>query len=103
MIIYTIQVQDGEHTYTEWGYYETFTLEQYENGELSNQEILSEFYDIQFEDTDIIGYDFETSKEPITAFLSNNKESYWVDNTIVEIDSVKEITPEHLEIIQRYL
>ena len=55
------------------------------------------------EDTEISGKDFDTIKEPITAFLSNNRESYWVDNAIVEIDSVKEITPEHLEIIQRYL
>jgi hypothetical protein len=54
MIIYTIQVQDGEHTYTEWGYYETFTLEQYENGELSDREILSEFYGIEFGDNDYI-------------------------------------------------
>tara|TARA_R110002012_G_scaffold44128_1_gene118790 strand:+ start:432 stop:743 length:312 start_codon:yes stop_codon:yes gene_type:complete len=103
MIIFTIRIQDGERQYTEWGYYETFTIEQYECGELPDQEILSEFYNIQFEDTDIIGYDFETSEEPITAFLSSNGESYWVGDTSVEIDLVKEITPEHLEIIKRYL
>ena len=102
MIIYTIQVQDGERQYTEWNY-DACTIEQYKNGEFLDRELLSEFYDIQFEDTDIIGYDFATSKEPITAFLSENKEKYWVGDTIVQIDSVKEITPEHLEIIKRYL
>ena len=88
MIIYTIQIQDGERQYTEWGYYETFTIEQYENGELLDREILSEFYGIDFGDND---------------YFDKDREKYWNDTSCVWIDSVEEITPEHLEIIKRYL
>ena len=40
----------------------------------------------------------------LTKMITKNDYKYWNNDTsLVWIDLVKEITPEHLEIIQRYL
>jgi hypothetical protein len=92
MIIFTVNTQDGEHIYTEWSYYQNYTLKQYEDGEITDADLLSEFLGIEFTDDDL--FDKDDYK---------NDYKYWNDTSLVWIDSVKEITPEHLEIIQRYL
>ncbi len=64
-------------------------------------------------------FDFDDVKDNLKTFLSQQDEftdddlfdkddykndyKYWNDTSLVWIDSVKEITPEHLEIIQRYI
>jgi len=88
MIIYTIQIQDGERQYTEWGYYETFTIEQYENGELSDREILSEFYGIEFGDND---------------YFDKDREKYWNDTSCVWVNSVMNISEKELNTLKHFL
>ena len=88
MIIVKIGIQDGEREYDEWNYYNTFTENDYLEGKITDREILSEFYGIEFGDND---------------YFDKDREKYWNDTSCVWIDSVEEITPEHLEIIKRYL
>lgn len=88
MIIVKIGIQDGEREYDEWNYYNTFTEDDYLKGKITDREILSEFYGIEFGDND---------------YFDKDREKYWNDTSCVWIDSVEEITPEHLEIIKRYL
>jgi|21_taG_2_1085346.scaffolds.fasta_scaffold03354_5 hypothetical protein len=93
MIIFTVNTQDGENIYTEWSYYQNYTLKQYEDGEITDADLLSEFCGTEFTDDDL--FDKDDPKHDY---------KYWNNDTsLVWIDSVKEITPEHLEIIQRYL
>jgi hypothetical protein len=93
MIIFTVNTQDGENIYTEWSYYQNYTLKQYEDGEITDIDLLSEFCGTEFTDDDLFDKD-----DPKYDY------KYWNNDTsLVWIDSVKEITPEHLEIIQRYL
>ncbi len=88
MIIVKIGIQDGEREYDEWDYWNTFTEDDYLKGKITDREILSEFYGIEFGDND---------------YFDKDREKYWNDTSAVWIDSVEEITPEHLEIIKRYL
>jgi len=93
MIIFTVNTQDGENIYTEWSYYQNYTSKQYEDGEITDTDLLSEFCGTEFTDDDL--FDKDDPKHDY---------KYWNNDTsLVWIDSVKEITPEHLEIIQRYL
>jgi len=93
MIIFTVNTQDGENIYTEWSYYQNYTLKQYEDGKITDADLLSEFCGTEFTDDDL--FDKDDPKHDY---------KYWNNDTsLVWIDSVKEITPEHLEIIQRYL
>ena len=93
MIIFTVNTQDGENIYTEWSYYQNYTSKQYEDGEITDADLLSEFCGTEFTDDDL--FDKDDPKHDY---------KYWNNDTsLVWIDSVKEITPEHLEIIQRYL
>ena len=93
MIIFTVNTQDGENIYTEWSYYQNYTLKQYEDGEITDIDLLSEFCGTEFTDDDLFDKD-----DPKYDY------KYWNNDTsLVWIDSVKEITPEHLEIIQMYL
>jgi hypothetical protein len=93
MIIFTVNTQDGENIYTEWSYYQNYTSKQYEDGKITDADLLSEFCGTEFTDDDL--FDKDDPKHDY---------KYWNNDTsLVWIDSVKEITPEHLEIIQRYL
>lgn len=92
MIIFTVNTQDGENIYTEWSYYQNYTLKQYEDGKITDADLLSEFCGTEFKDDDL--FDKDDYK---------NDYKYWNGTSLVWIDSVKEITPEHLEIIKRYL
>jgi len=68
-------------------------LKQYEDGEITDADLLSEFCGTEFTDDDL--FDKDDPKHDY---------KYWNNDTsLVWIDSVKEITPEHLEIIQRYI
>jgi len=88
MIIVNIGIQDGEREYKEWNYYHTFTENDYLEDKITDREILSEFYGIEFGDND---------------YFDKDREKYWNDTSCVWVNSVEDITPEHLEIIQRYL
>ena len=88
MIIVNIGIQDGEREYKEWDYYRTFTENDYLEGKITDRVILSGFYGIEFGDND---------------YFDKDREKYWNDTSCVWVNSVEEITPEHLEIIKRYL
>jgi hypothetical protein len=53
MIIFTVCTQNGDSEYREWSYYETYTLEQYENDEITDVDLLSEFCGTEFTDADL--------------------------------------------------
>jgi mevalonate pyrophosphate decarboxylase len=94
MIIFTVNTQDGEHIYTEWSYYQNYTLEQYENDEITDADLLSEFLGIEFTDADL----FEKGK-----YDSANNYKYWNDTSLVWIETVKEINKKDLATIRRYV
>tara|TARA_R110000824_G_scaffold359188_1_gene546707 strand:+ start:206 stop:490 length:285 start_codon:yes stop_codon:yes gene_type:complete len=94
MIIFTVNTEDGENVYTEWSYYETYTLKQYENDEITDVDLLSEFCGTEFTDADL----FEKGK-----YDSANNYKYWNDTSLVWIDSVNEINEEDLATIRKYL
>jgi|TARA_R100001530_G_scaffold115081_1_gene82030 hypothetical protein len=88
MIIVRIGIQDGEREYNEWNYYTTFTENDYLKGKITDREILSEFYGIEFGDND---------------YLDKDKEKYWLDTSAVWVDSVLNISEEELNTLKRFL
>jgi hypothetical protein len=86
MIIYTIEIQDGERQYTDWNFDRERNYADYESGELTDRELLSDFYGTEFTDDDREG-----------------NEQYWDDTRLVSIYSVNSITEADLETIRKYL
>lgn len=95
-IIYTIEIQDGERQYTEWNFDRERNYSDYESDELTDRELLEDFYGTELEDLDRVTYRGENNK-------SNFTNEYWVGEMIVYIGKVNSITEEHLEIVRRYV
>ena len=89
-IIYTIEIQDGEREYTEWSYMDR-DYEDYENGNLTDKDLLYDFYGTELEDTDRVAY------------RRGHTEEYWIGDVTAYIGKVSSITAEHLERVQRYV
>ena len=94
MIIYTIERQDGERQYTDWNFERGYNYSDYEEGKITDRDLLSDFYGTEFTDDDY-------------SELYNNKregnEQYWDDTRLVSIYSVNSITEADLELIRKYL
>ena len=88
MIIVKIGIQDGEREYDEWNYYNTFTENDYLEGKITDREILSEFYGIEFGDND---------------YFDKDREKYWNDTSCVWVNSVMNISEEELNTLKKFL
>ena len=88
MIIVKIGIQDGEREYDEWNYYNTFTENDYLKGKITDREILSEFYGIEFGDND---------------YFDKDREKYWNDTSAVWVNSVMNISEEELNTLKKFL
>lgn len=88
MIIVRIGIQDGEREYTDWNYYQNFNQTDYLEGKITDREILSEFWGIDFGDND---------------YYDKNNESYWYFESVIWVESVENISENDLETLKRYL
>ncbi|MDA9266516.1 hypothetical protein N9P69_00815 [Gammaproteobacteria bacterium] len=88
MIIVKIGIQDGEREYDEWDYWNTFTEDDYLKGKITDREILSEFYGIEFGDND---------------YFDKDREKYWNDTSAVWVNSVMNISEEELNTLKKFL
>ena len=88
MIIVKIGIQDGEREYDEWNYYNTFTEDDYLKGKITDREILSEFYGIEFGDND---------------YFDKDREKYWNDTSCVWVNSVMNISEKELNTLKHFL
>tara|TARA_R110002049_G_scaffold275025_1_gene453041 strand:+ start:192 stop:461 length:270 start_codon:yes stop_codon:yes gene_type:complete len=88
MIIVKIGIQDGEREYDEWNYYNTFTENDYLEGKITDREILSEFYGIEFGDND---------------YFDKDREKYWNDTSCVWVNSVMNISEKELNTLKHFL
>jgi hypothetical protein len=88
MIIVKIGIQDGEREYDEWNYYNNFTQTDYLEGKITDREILSEFYGIEFGDND---------------YFDKDREKYWFDTSCVWVNSVMNISEEELNTLKKFL
>ena len=88
MIIVKIGIQDGEREYDEWNYWNTFTEDDYLKGKITDREILSEFYGIEFGDND---------------YFDKDREKYWNDTSAVWVNSVMNISEEELNTLKKFL
>mgnify|MGYP003625021837 FL=1 len=88
MIIVKIGIQDGEREYDEWNYYNNFTQTDYLEGKITDREILSEFYGIEFGDND---------------YFDKDREKYWFDTSCVWVNSVMNISEEELNTLKHFL
>ena len=88
MIIVKIGIQDGEREYDEWDYWNTFTEDDYLKGKITDREILSEFYGIEFGDND---------------YFDKDREKYWNDTSCVWVNSVMNISEKELNTLKHFL
>lgn len=88
MIIVKIGIQDGEREYDEWNYYTTFTENDYLKGKITDREILTEFFGIEFGDND---------------YFDKDREKYWNDTSAVWVNSVMNISEEELNTLTKFL
>ena len=88
MIIVNIGIQDGERYYSDWDYYNNFTKTDYQEGKITDREILSEFCGIDFEDDD---------------YFDKDNEKYWCAETCVWVNSVMNISEQELDTLKHFL
>ena len=89
MIIYTVEIQDGERQYTEWNYVDDH-YEDYEEGHLTDKDLLYNFFGTELEDSDCVD-------------LERKTKAYWIGEVIASIEKVNSIEGDHLELIRRYV
>jgi|TARA_B100001094_G_scaffold247762_1_gene244673 hypothetical protein len=90
MLIYTIEVQDGERTYYEWNFDRERNYVDYLEGKITDRDLLYDVYGTELEDSDCID-------------LEQKTKSYQIGDVIASIENVNSITEEHLEIVRRYV
>ena len=90
MLIYTIEVQDGERTYYEWNFDRERNYVDYLEGKITDRDLLYDVYGTELEDSDCID-------------LEQKTKSYQIGDVIASIEKVNSITEEHLQIVRRYV
>lgn len=90
MLIYTIEIQDGEQRYSEWDYVDV-DIQDYNDDVITDRDLLSEFFGTELEETDRVAYRKEHTEE------------YWVGELTAYIGKVSSITKEHLELVREYV
>ena len=68
MIIYTIEIQDGEREYTEWNYI-TADIQDYNDDVITDRDLLYDFFGTELEDSDCVD-------------LEQKTKSYWIGDVI---------------------
>jgi len=82
MILYSIKTRSGEDEYENYGYYETFTKKDFDNQNLTDLTILSEYYDHHFTEED-----------------AEADDGYWYGDKIVWVSDVRDITKEEILVL----
>jgi hypothetical protein len=90
MIIYTIEIQDGERTYYEWNFDRERNYVDYLEGKITDRDLLYDVYGTELEDNDCID-------------LEQKTKSYQIGDVIASIENVNSITEEHLQIVRKYV
>jgi hypothetical protein len=90
MIIYTIEIQDGEQSYSEWDYVDV-DIQDYNDDVITDRDLISEFFGTELEDTDRV------------AHRRGHTEEYWIGDVTAYIGKVNSITKEHLELVREYV
>tara|TARA_R110002020_G_scaffold82308_1_gene203683 strand:- start:3212 stop:3484 length:273 start_codon:yes stop_codon:yes gene_type:complete len=90
MIIYTIEIQDGERQYTDWNFERGYNYSDYEEGKITDRDLLYEFFGTELEDSDCVD-------------LEQKTKSYWIGDVIAYIGKVSSITEADLELIREYV
>jgi len=85
MILINYRIQDGEHEYGVWDYETKYTEEDYKTGKVSDFNLLQETYGVD-EDN-----------------LEEGTNMYWIGDSLVWVDRVRNITQEKLDIIREYV
>ncbi len=89
MIIYTIEIQDGEREYTEWNYI-TADIQDYNDDVITDRDLLYDFFGTELEDSDCVD-------------LEQKTKSYWIGDVIACIGKVNSITERTFRIIREYV
>ena len=89
MIIYTIEIQDGEREYTEWNYI-TADIQDYNDAVITDRDLLYDFFGTELEDSDCVD-------------LEQKTKSYWIGDVIACIGKVNSITERTFRIIREYV
>ena len=82
MILYSIKTRSGEDEYENYGYYETFTKKDFDNQNLTDLTILSEYYAHHFTEED-----------------AEADDGYWYGDKIVWVSDVRDITKEEILVL----
>ena len=89
MIIYTIEIQDGEREYTEWNYI-TADIQDYNDDVITDRDLLYDFFGTELEDSDCVD-------------LEQKTKSYWIGDVIACSGKVNSITERTFRIIREYV
>ena len=89
MIIYTIEIQDGEREYTECNYI-TADIQDYNDDVITDRDLLYDFFGTELEDSDCVD-------------LEQKTKSYWIGDVIACIGKVNSITERTFRIIREYV
>ena len=89
MLIYTIEIQDGEREYTEWNYI-TADIQDYNDDVITDRDLLYDFFGTELEDSDCVD-------------LEQKTKSYWIGDVIACIGKVNSITERTFRIIREYV
>ena len=84
MLLYRIKIQNGEDEYETYGYYSKYSKEDYDNNKLTDDIIISEFYDT---DVSLNKFDDDT---------------YWNGHKLVKVDGVWDISEEELATLHKF-
>ena len=87
MILYKLLTVNGEDEYEWYGYYNTFTEKDYQEGKITDKTILSEHHDNVFEDEDL---------------EDKNDQSYWYGEKVVSVTGVWDTTEEELLVLHKF-
>ena len=85
MILYKLEVGNGDIKYEWYGYYETFTHDDYKQNKITDHTIRKEFYDHSF----IYGSPYD-------------QKEFMVDHQVVSVEWVKDIEKKELDILKKY-
>ena len=90
MFLVTYKIQDGEHEYHEYSWYDIGTKSDYDAGVIKDKVLIQEVYGDEEEEIFENNYDDDT----------NTYENY--NNDWVSVYSVKDITPKELDVLDKF-
>ncbi len=85
MILYRLKTSTGEDEYEMWGYYETFTKQDYDEDKITDLTILSEFHDYNFAEHE-----------------NEDQSDFWYGDKVVWVEDVMNVTEEELHTLHKF-